>query len=104
MADRTPLGEVTDRRLKMLANGYAPLPVVGKRPPLNGWPTIAIDETSIRSWENPSLWRHVATGTPMSTGARTGDTVGSTSIFATPRWRTRSRTSCARSTATAPGA
>jgi RecA-family ATPase len=69
----TALNEITDRRLAMLANGYAPLPVVGKRPPLNGWPTIAIDETSIRSWEDSSSWPQ---GTPLSTGARTGETVG----------------------------
>src|SRR4051812_42943751 len=66
------IGDVTDRRLKMLANGYAPLPVVGKMPPLNGWPTIAIDEALVRSWDNPSIWRQ---GTPMSTGTRTGETV-----------------------------
>jgi hypothetical protein len=66
------IGDVTNRRLKMLANGYAPLPVIGKMPPLNGWPTIAIDEALVRSWDDPSLWRG---GTPMSTGARTGETV-----------------------------
>jgi RecA-family ATPase len=66
------LDEITARRLEMLANGYAPLPVVGKMPPLKGWPSIAIDETTIRSWGDPSLWPG---GTPMSTGARTGDTV-----------------------------
>jgi hypothetical protein len=63
----TALNEITARRLRMLANGYAPLPVVGKRPPINGWPTITIDETAIRSWGDSSLW--------LSTGARTGDTI-----------------------------
>jgi hypothetical protein len=72
MADVRTLDEITARRLSMLANGYAPLPIVGKMPPLNGWPSIAIDETSIRSWGDPSVWRG---GTPMSTGARTGETV-----------------------------
>jgi RecA-family ATPase len=66
------LDEVTARRLAMLANGYAPLPVIGKMPPLSGWSTIAIDESAIRSWENSSIWPR---GTPMSTGARTGETV-----------------------------
>jgi hypothetical protein len=66
------IDEVTARRLAMLANGYAPLPVIGKMPPLNGWPTIAIDEAAIQSWGDPSTWR---AGTPMSTGARTGETV-----------------------------
>src|SRR5262245_1690664 len=68
--DVSTLDEVTARRLAMLANGYTPLPVIGKMPPLNGWPSVAVDETTIRSWGDPSIWRG---GTPMSTGAGTGN-------------------------------
>ena len=36
-------------RLKMLANGYEPIPLIGKRPLQSDWPNILIDEEAVRS-------------------------------------------------------
>jgi hypothetical protein len=36
-------------RLKMLANGYEPIPLSGKRPVQSDWPNILIDEEAVRS-------------------------------------------------------
>ena len=36
-------------RLKMLANGYEPIPLSGKRPLQSDWPNILIDEEAVRS-------------------------------------------------------
>ena len=36
-------GDPLDVRLQMLANGYEPIPVSGKRPLLPGWPQVPIN-------------------------------------------------------------
>jgi Bifunctional DNA primase/polymerase, N-terminal len=42
----------TRRRLKLLANGYAPLPIEGKRPPLKDWQNkTATNAAEIKLWE-----------------------------------------------------
>jgi 8-oxo-dGTP pyrophosphatase MutT (NUDIX family) len=42
----------TARRLALLANGYAPLPIEGKRPPLKDWQKkTAVSEAEIEFWE-----------------------------------------------------
>jgi len=42
----------TALRLKLLANGYAPLPIEGKRPPFKGWQKkIDANATEIELWE-----------------------------------------------------
>ena len=42
----------TARRLKLLANGYAPLPIEGKRPPLKDWQTkTETNAAEIKLWE-----------------------------------------------------
>jgi len=42
----------TAQRLKLLANGYPPLPIEGKRPPLKDWQKkIAASEAEIELWE-----------------------------------------------------
>jgi bifunctional DNA primase/polymerase-like protein len=42
----------TRRRLKLLANGYAPLPIEGKRPPLKDWQNkTATNGAEIELWE-----------------------------------------------------
>ena len=42
----------TALRLKLLANGYAPLPIEGKRPPLKGWQKkTETNAAEIELWE-----------------------------------------------------
>jgi Bifunctional DNA primase/polymerase, N-terminal len=43
--------EITELRLKLLHNGYVPLPLEGKKPLFNGWQNIQPDEKMIRGWE-----------------------------------------------------
>jgi len=45
------LERATACRKRLLAAGYAPLPVNGKEPPLKGWQDIAATNTIIDSWE-----------------------------------------------------
>jgi hypothetical protein len=40
----------TALRLELLERGYAPLATKGKRPTMKKWPTLEIDEESIRKW------------------------------------------------------
>lgn len=42
--------EITDLRLRLLANGYVPLPSQGKVCPIKGWPRLTVDEDVIRRW------------------------------------------------------
>jgi RecA-family ATPase len=63
---QTPQPNKTDvipLRLKLLANGYRPVPVLGKRPPLNGWQNICktAAEYEIRRWSR-DLHDAVSTG------------------------------------------
>lgn len=45
-------------RLALLANGYTPIPNVGKTTFLKGWPTIKVDEAEIRGWSRRhSRWQ-----------------------------------------------
>src|SRR5262249_35463932 len=44
--------EVTQLRLRMRANGYDPIPVMGKRALLENWPSkVNISEAEILTWE-----------------------------------------------------
>lgn len=49
-AQRLEMQAVTELRLKLLANGYTPLPNYDKRNFLKGWPTVKVDEAAITSW------------------------------------------------------
>ena len=49
-------GPVTELRLRLLANDYEPVPVVGKRPVLTEWQKIVPSDALIRSW-TPSAGR-----------------------------------------------
>jgi Bifunctional DNA primase/polymerase, N-terminal len=42
-------GEPLDVRLQMLANGYEPMPLSGKRPLLPGWPQVPINDEAVRA-------------------------------------------------------
>ena len=62
---------LTSLRLMLLRNGYTPLPVVGpnargkspgKRPGIDGWQAIDVDEATIRSWRLRSVWSCINTG------------------------------------------
>lgn len=59
--------DITTRRLELLANGYEPIPVNGKRPTFTGWQKIPIDEANVRVWP-----RTLSSCT--NTGARTRTT------------------------------
>jgi uncharacterized protein DUF5906 len=43
--------QVTHQRLVLLANGYLPIPVIGKQSFLEGWATITPTKDVIRGWE-----------------------------------------------------
>jgi hypothetical protein len=45
------LERATACRKRLLAAGYAPLPVNGKEPPLKGWQDIAATNKIIETWE-----------------------------------------------------
>ena len=50
MAQARAPHNTTDLRLRLLANGYEPVPVIGKAPTLTEWQKIPIDDAAIRSW------------------------------------------------------
>lgn len=59
----------TDIRLKLLANGYTPLPTLEKRCFMKGWPTVVVDEPAVLNWERRhSRWQ--------DTGIRVQDGLG----------------------------
>jgi hypothetical protein len=66
-----PANVLTPLRLSYSANGYRPVPAVGKKPPLADWPTRAANATAadIRAWESdfPAA---------INTGILTGEVVG----------------------------
>jgi len=49
-AQRLEMQVVTELRLKLLANGYTPLPNYDKRNFLKGWPAVEVDEAAIAAW------------------------------------------------------
>lgn len=53
-------------RLNLLANGYTPLPNIGKLCVLKGWPTKEINEDVVRSWTRQS--GRVTTGVRLQNG------------------------------------
>ena len=70
---------ITALRLRLLANGYEPIPVVGpdapgkspgKRPGIKAWQTVALDAAMVSSWRGG----HVRDCT--NTGLRTGLLIG----------------------------
>ena len=48
--DPVELGPL-DTRLAMLANGYEPIPVAGKRPLIDQWQSKEINEGVVRGWD-----------------------------------------------------
>lgn len=50
MLDVDNFEEITQQRLRLRANGYAPIPAVGKRPTVPDWTGGTADEGTIRSW------------------------------------------------------
>ena len=46
-------GEPLEVRSAMLANGYVPIPLSGKRPLLPGWPEVTVNE---QSFGNGAAW------------------------------------------------
>lgn len=59
----------SDIRLRLLANGYTPLPTLEKRCFMKGWPTVAVDEAAIVDWaRRHSRWQ--------DTGIRVQDGLG----------------------------
>jgi hypothetical protein len=58
-----------DIRLRLLANGYTPLPTYGKQCFMKGWPSAQVDEAAIGSWaRRHSRWQ--------DTGIRVQDGLG----------------------------
>lgn len=49
IARKTPTA--TDNRLKLIENGYLPIPVDGKRPRISNWSKIVATPASVASWE-----------------------------------------------------
>jgi len=41
----------TETRLRMLANGYTPIPAIDKITTFRGWPTVEVTEQEIESWD-----------------------------------------------------
>src|SRR3954454_5133894 len=75
----TPPEDRVELRLRLLDNGYQPIPVVninhngpspGKRPRIEAWQTIDITEPIIRSWDQGWIARDT------NTGIRAGSVVG----------------------------
>lgn len=59
----------TDIRLRLLANGFTPLPTYGKQCFMKGWPSTPVDEAAISSWaRRHSRWQ--------DTGIRVQDGLG----------------------------
>src|SRR5215211_9184277 len=50
LADWELLDAATSARKRLLAQGYLPLPCVGKVPPIAGWSDIMATETIIDGW------------------------------------------------------
>lgn len=44
------MNAATDLRLKLLSNGFTPLPNTEKRCLLKGWPFLVVDEATVRKW------------------------------------------------------
>jgi hypothetical protein len=42
---------ITRLRKQLLRDGFEPLPVIGKRPAIDGWQKIVIDDAEIERWE-----------------------------------------------------
>jgi Primase C terminal 2 (PriCT-2)/Family of unknown function (DUF5906)/Bifunctional DNA primase/polymerase, N-terminal len=42
---------ITQLRRQLLRDGFEPLPVIGKRPAIDGWQKIVIDDAEIERWE-----------------------------------------------------
>jgi hypothetical protein len=77
---------VTELRLMLRARGFLPIPLEGKRPPMEGWQTKAANADEIRGlW--PKVWHLASTASPAATlparifpmsGARTSSAFSTT--------------------------
>jgi RecA-family ATPase len=45
------MGELTDYRLRILQNGFTPLPCKGKRPVIQDWQNVTVTPDMVRNWE-----------------------------------------------------
>src|SRR5690606_17299725 len=58
---KVDMEQITQVRLRLLENGYAPLPNFDKRCFMKDWPRLEVDEAAIHSWGRRHK-RYTATG------------------------------------------